>query len=105
MKEITLDQSAREFEEMLQQAVKLVIDTYQNLEHQKVFNKKDPQEIAALFREKLPEKGAAQSELWRSLKEDVVGNATFSAGPHYYSYVLSPGNQAGVGWRFGQFIS
>ena len=96
MKDITLDQSAQEFESMLHQAVKLVVDTYQKLEHQKVFLKKDPQQLAAIFEEELPEKPLEHSELWRRLEEDVVGNATFSAGPHFYSYVLSPGNQAGL---------
>ncbi|MDH3710480.1 MAG: pyridoxal-dependent decarboxylase [Cyclobacteriaceae bacterium] len=102
MNDITLDQSAQEFEQLLNRAVKLIINTYSNLEDNKVFQKKSPQEIAACFDQTLPELPENTNALWEQVERDIVGNATFSAGPHFYSYVLSPGNQAGLA---GEMIS
>ena len=96
MNDITLDASAQEFEQQLNKSVQLILKTYQKLDGSKVFKKKSPAEIAAAFDEPMPEHPSANEEIWRVLEEEVVENATLSAGPNFYSYVLSPGNQMGL---------
>ncbi len=96
MKDITLDASPEEFEEQLTKAVEIVLRAYNNLEEVRVFDKKSPSSLHELFDEALPHEATPSQELWQTVEQDIVGNATFSAGPNFFSYVLSPGNQMGL---------
>ena len=72
------------------------------MESKKVFDAGSPDEVAASFAEYLPEEGTDLKDLLNKFERDVLGNATLNIGPHFYSYVLSPGNHAGMA---GEFLS
>ena len=94
--EITLDYSLDQFKSLLQKATDLILDTFSNLDKRKVFEKKSPDEISNLFDKTLPEDPISHERLWDIVENKIVANATFSSGPNFYSYVLSPGNQVGL---------
>lgn len=96
MKDISLDLNPQEFEALLNKSVQLIIRTYKNLEHNRVFVKQSPSSIATPLDEPMPQDPTDGQSLWRLLEDEIVANATFSSGPHFYSYVLSPGNQMGL---------
>lgn len=94
--EITLDYSLDQFKSLLQKATDLILDTFSNLDRRKVFEKKSPDEISKLFDKTLPVDPITHDKLWDIVENKIVANATFSSGPNFYSYVLSPGNQVGL---------
>ncbi len=96
MNDFTLDGTTNDFAQQLAEANRIVLQAYEKLEDVPVFDKKSPADLQKLLDEDLPLKASSPQQLWKTVEEDIVGNATFSAGPNFFSYVLSPGNQMGL---------
>jgi len=102
LKDFTLDVSSGKFKEWLDQSTKLILKNHENLPHEKAFQYRAPDKLAGLFETRFPLKPTPVNELLKVVENDILPYCTKNTGPHFYSYVLSPGNQAGL---IGELIS
>ena len=89
----SLDLSLEEFEQLLGQSSKLVINQYQGLNEKKAYHDFTQAEVESWFDEPLPSDGKSNSELLEEVRKKVLATATNNLGPHMYGYVMSGGNQ------------
>lgn len=92
----TLDLPIDELREHLYDAADMVVRLYTELEQRKVFQSNSPAEVRALFDEPVPTSPTDLATLMRRVEQDVFHHSTLSIGPHYYGYVVSGGNHAGL---------
>lgn len=100
LQEFTLDFDPKSFQKLLKETCDIITRTHSSLEKRKVFSAQSPDQVASLFEEPLPQHGVEWDQLLAKIEKDVIGNATLNVGPNFYSYVLSPGNQAGLAAEF-----
>jgi glutamate/tyrosine decarboxylase-like PLP-dependent enzyme len=91
-----LDLSDHEFDYWLHRVSDLISETHQTIYDRPVFRNSSPADLYSLVNEELPETGQSMDTIMKDLKVKVIDQATMNAGPHFYSYVLSPGNQPGL---------
>lgn len=93
---MSLDVSAPQFEQWIDQAGKIIADHIRQQADKKVFAGKSPQEVQALFDEPLPAGGKSIEKVLQQVQNDVLSSITNSAGPRYFGYITGGGNQAAV---------
>ncbi|MGI9545231.1 MAG: hypothetical protein ACR2MX_18355, partial [Cyclobacteriaceae bacterium] len=89
LNENDLDYKHEDFKKLLYETCNIILRAHQNLHDRPVYHNKSVEAIANLFAEGLPQDPSDPMELLKKVEKDVVGNATFNIGPHFYSYVLS----------------
>lgn len=102
LKENNLDYKHEDFKKLLYETCDIILRTHQDLDDRLVYHNQSVKTIENLFAEDLPEAPSDPMVLLKKIEKDVIGNATFNIGPHFYSYVLSPSNHAGMA---GEFIN
>ena len=78
------------------QAMEIIIGLFERLDQASVTTAKSPAEIAALFRESLPEEGLAIASVLDQVERDVIGNSTLCLSPRFFGYINGSGNQAAI---------
>ena len=96
MKPRGLDWPLPEFERVLQRAVHLVIQRYEDLDTAAVFAGVTPAEVDTWFREPVPEAPTTIDALLDTVKATVLDPATLNIGPNMYAYVMAGGTQVSV---------
>ncbi len=91
-----LDFSISDFEKYLDQACKLVLHEYQNVQSKKGFSGVTPSEVAQSISADLPEIGEDFEQVLQHIKAEVLDKATGNIGPHMYAYVMSGGSHVGI---------
>ncbi|RMG24621.1 MAG: aminotransferase class I/II-fold pyridoxal phosphate-dependent enzyme [Bacteroidetes bacterium] len=91
-----LDFQAEEFEDLLQQASRIVLNWYRELEERKVYHNYPAAEIAERFDEPLPVQGTEVAELLRLVEQDVAERSNLNIHPQYYAYITGGANQVAI---------
>ena len=99
---MNLDIAPEQLRELLYSASDMAVRLYTGVEKKKVFHGKSPAEVRALFDEPLPAQPTDLHDLLEKVERDVFGASTLNISPHFYGYVLSAGNPAGL---LGEILS
>ena len=91
-----LDFPLEELRERLYDAVDMVVGLYDGIEQKKLFASNSPAEVKALFNEPLPSSPSDIGSLLQRVERDVFKHSTLNISPHFYAYVVSGGNHAGL---------
>lgn len=93
---MSLDVPAREFQQWIKQAGRLITDYFDEVSNRSVFAGKSPRQVQTLFEEPLPEEPQDVEQVLQGVKQNVLSTITNSAGPRYFGYITGGGNQAAV---------
>lgn len=93
-KKLSLD--AEEMRSLGHQVVDLLVDHFSRLPEKPVTRKAERGSMEALFREPIPERGAAPSEVLERVREDVFTHIMHLDHPRFYAFVPSPSNFVSV---------
>ncbi len=92
----SLDQPLDIFEDWLQRASKILIDTYKSLDKSNAYSGLQPHEAQKLFDEVLPQRETDFESILSETRQKVIENATLNIGPNMYAYVMAGGTQVSV---------
>lgn len=92
----SLDQSLQDFQELLQDGSKLIIDRYKDMDEARAYGGYTPGEVEGWFKEPIPQKGMENSELLDLVKTRILDTATLNFGPNMFAYVMAGGTQVSV---------
>ncbi|MEO9965775.1 MAG: aminotransferase class I/II-fold pyridoxal phosphate-dependent enzyme [Reichenbachiella sp.] len=93
---MNLDFNPKEFEQLLNQTSKIVLDWHGKLTYGKTYNNPTPEDIRVLFDEPLPQQSTPASQLLEKIDQDVLQNSNLNTSPNYYGYITGGGNQAAI---------
>ena len=91
-----LDFDPADFNQWMHRVADLISEFQETLDDRKAFQNRSPVEMARMFEASLPENGQPMEQIFEEIQTKVMDEATLNIGPHFYSYVLSPSNQAGM---------
>lgn len=92
----TLDINLSEFEELLNEGTRLVLERFQDLDMKKASTHFTQKEVESFFDEELPKEGMDHFELLSETNEKVLKPSTNNLGPHMYAYVMAGGTQMSI---------
>lgn len=78
------------------QVVDILVDHFSDLSEKNVTRKKSRQDLEALFREPLPQKGDETTELLNQITSDIFDNIMHLDHPRFFAFVSSPSNYISV---------
>jgi glutamate/tyrosine decarboxylase-like PLP-dependent enzyme len=98
----SLDLPLEDLRRYLYEAADVVVRLYDDLEHKRVVQDTPAAEVKSIFNEPLPRSATPIASLLSRIERDVFGHAMLNIGPHFYGYVVSGGNHAGL---IGELLS
>ncbi len=99
---MSLDLQPDQFRGLLHQASDIVMRLYTGLSEKNVYHGKSPSDVRALFDEPLPRDPSDVGKILEKVEQDVFGGATLNISPHFYGYIMSGANLAGI---VGEFLA
>ncbi len=85
-----------QFRELGYRAVDILADYFETLAERRVYPEADPETIAALFDDPVPETGQDPAAILEEFETDVLPHASLNTSPRFFGFVMGSGSMLGT---------